>query len=188
MSKSVVEPVTSLCAVQKGSDKEKEDMAPLWLNPFGKEEVKKQTLKKGQLVLSHAAFKGDMSFVEAKLGEVLMDFRGEEDPSGNTPVHWAAVKGHADVLEALLDYGFPPDKANRDGDTALHWAASAGFDVAASLLIEKSKANVWPRNKDSTTPMHFAAAEGHIKVVQVLDRFLCPSHDPVMTFAAGLTS
>jgi ankyrin repeat protein len=41
------------------------------------------------------------------------------DIDHNTPVHWAAVKGHLNVLQFLLDKGFPTSSKNKDGDTPL---------------------------------------------------------------------
>ena len=38
--------------------------------------------------------------------------------------------------------------------------------MAASYLIDAG-ADVWAKNNDLTTPLHFAAAEGHFEVVQV---------------------
>jgi ankyrin repeat protein len=43
---------------------------------------------------------------------------------------------------------------------------TGGHDIAASYLIDAG-AEVWEKNNDNTTPLHFACAEGHYEVVQV---------------------
>ena len=127
----------------------------------------------GQLVVSDPAFKGDLESVRQK-------FAGnteELDADGNSPVHWAAVKGHTNVVEFLISKRFPVGTKNKDGDTPLHWAASGGHDDAANMLIDAG-ADVWAKNKDGTTPLHFAAAEGRYDVVALLCQYAGPPQAP----------
>ncbi|MGB1593939.1 MAG: ankyrin repeat domain-containing protein, partial [Promethearchaeia archaeon] len=126
--------------------------------------------KPGRLVISDAVFRNNKPEVEARFkGDT-----GEMDADRNTPVHWAAVKGHNEILQWLIQQNFPVTTANKDGDTPLHWAASGGHDIAASYLIDAG-ADVWARNHDKTTPLHFACAEGHFDVVQLLVQFAGPA-------------
>lgn len=60
---------------------------------------------------------GAVPQVKGKFKEGVTD---EKDVDFNTPVHWAAVKGKSDVVEFLLEKGFPPDEKNKDGDTPLY--------------------------------------------------------------------
>ena len=43
-----------------------------------------------------------------------------------SPLQLAALRGHTDIVHALLTSGSPVRLADKDGDTALHWAAQGG--------------------------------------------------------------
>jgi hypothetical protein len=71
------------------------------------------------------------------------------DKEGNTPLHWAARAGHADVLGLLLQKNCPLDAQNDAGETALHWAMRAGNRGAGAVkaLVENgARVNVFNRN------------------------------------------
>ena len=42
----------------------------------------------------------------------------EKNNDGNTPIHWAARKGHADTVKVLLSAGADPYITNKQGETA----------------------------------------------------------------------
>lgn len=46
------------------------------------------------------------------------------DQNDVTPLHLAAVKGHIDIVEFLLNNGCGTEYRDVTGDTALHWAAT----------------------------------------------------------------
>jgi ankyrin repeat protein len=46
-----------------------------------------------------------------------------QDPGGQTAVFWAAMEGHAEALDWLLEHGAPVDATNEGGQTALMGAA-----------------------------------------------------------------
>ena len=69
------------------------------------------------LLYSDAVFRG-------KLDEVILGFeqhgsRDESDSDQNTCVHWAAIKGHNEILNWLINKNFPISTKNKDGDTPL---------------------------------------------------------------------
>ena len=80
---------------------------------FVKEDKEKPVIV-GDLSLSQAVFRGDTDFVQAKL-QIFADYTKEQDVDLNTPVHWAAVKGHREILQILLKNNFPASKPNKDG-------------------------------------------------------------------------
>jgi ankyrin repeat protein len=85
-------------------------------------------------------------FAAAKSGDadILRDML-REDPSllharssglGHTAAHWAAAKGHADVVAWLVDArGYEVDFPNACGATALHAAAANGWEECVSVLL-----------------------------------------------------
>ena len=92
-----------------------------------------------------------------------------QDELGNNLLHWAADRGHADVVQLLLQ-DHPERALTKDkwGDTPLHLAACNGHtDVVQRLLNAKPDAAV-ATNKNGDTPLHWAIARGHADVVQLL--------------------
>lgn len=61
---------------------------------------------------------------------------------GNTPLISAASKGHAEVVDLLLDSGSVVDTRNKAGHSALHRAAAKGFVEVVEILIVKGKASI----------------------------------------------
>ena len=70
------------------------------------------------------------------------------DADDNTPLHWAAVRGHAKATEYLVQCDADVNYKNKDKDTPMHWACSGGnIDVvsahqtfrATSLLVAHKK-------------------------------------------------
>ncbi|CAN5714749.1 hypothetical protein BH11ARM2_BH11ARM2_34470 [soil metagenome] len=62
------------------------------------------------------------------------------DKDGNTPLHWAAWKGHAPIVEALLDAGADIGAHSENGHwgtTPLHAAAHGNQRAAAEVLIRR---------------------------------------------------
>eukprot|EP00438_Fugacium_kawagutii_P001868 Skav216331 [mRNA] locus=scaffold3350:210644:212036:+ [translate_table: standard] len=67
------------------------------------------------------------------------------DGDGLQALHWAARQGHTSALQALLEAG-----ANAEGRGAL----------LEKIPVEAAAADDW-------LPLHFAAQNGHVEVVQV---------------------
>lgn len=101
------------------------------------------------------------------------------DGDGNSPLHWAAVKGHANIIDLLLLAQAEPNLPNKDRDTPLHWAASGGSAECVQKLLARN-ANPTAKNSENTTPLHFAAADGKAAVA-VTPAFLNSQCNPNLT-------
>jgi hypothetical protein len=84
-------------------------------------------------------------------------------------LHWAAWKGRAAVVDALLRYGADHASVNKWGKTPLHWAAWMGHSDVASVLMRHG-ADVSTLDTDGWTPLHLAARFNHAPTVAVLLR------------------
>ena len=83
------------------------------------------------------------------------------DNNGFTPLHTAAVKGHAAVIAALLEAGADPNVQSYDyGHTPLHRAAQHGNVAMVMALLEAgADPNVW--NNHGFTPLRIAVLHDH---------------------------
>ncbi len=82
------------------------------------------------------------------------------DGEGMSALHWAARRGHAALVEALLEAGAAVDLLCSGGRSALHWAAKQGHErVLQRLAFWHPKADIADNGGDSA--LHLAVqAEG----------------------------
>lgn len=90
-----------------------------------------------------------------------------KDSSGYTPLHHAAIGGHSDVVEVLLEKGAQINMTGGRGETALYLAASKG-NAAVVELLATNGADVNRASSDGKTPLHKAAMAGHADTVITL--------------------
>ena len=87
---------------------------------------------------------------------------------GHTPLHLAAMNGHAEDVTALLKHRADPNAQNKDGSTPLHLAAMNGHAEAVTALLNAG-ADPNAQNKDGSTPLHLAAKwNQHPEVITAL--------------------
>ncbi|KAI0537703.1 hypothetical protein GGR58DRAFT_513583 [Xylaria digitata] len=92
----------------------------------------------------------------------------KQDGDFRTPLFYAAMNGHLDVVQLLLS----TKKANvnagdRNGRTPLSWAAEKGHETIVRLLLQNG-ADVRIRDGDSRRALSYATTQGHEIIVQLL--------------------
>lgn len=96
----------------------------------------------------------------AKVNDDLDEYRA-------TALYWAAVKGHGEIVELLLEQGAVVDQKNGDGDTVLHAASAFGHKDIVQLLLSKGAA-INEKRKDGTSALHVAVDRNRKDVVDLL--------------------
>ncbi len=86
---------------------------------------------------------------------------------GKTALHWAAQRGQADSIEALLELGADKEARTDEGFTPLHVAAANGRSAIVSMLLSAG-ADVHATAPDQVTLLHLAAREGDAATVGVV--------------------
>jgi len=115
--------------------------------------------------LHRAAINGDVHRVReitAEKPEEINSVRGTK-----SALMLAAIKGHQDVVVALLEAGADVNIKNHDGWTALHAAAFKGHSGIQQILIEHG-ADVNARYWNGYTPLMFSARNGPVETVQLM--------------------
>jgi ankyrin repeat protein len=84
-----------------------------------------------------------------------------------TPLHLAALGGHAEIAELLLDASASPNVRAYGGSTPLHAAAADGDARIVRALLTHG---AWPAPFDEAgdTPLHLAARGGRIEAARLL--------------------
>ena len=119
-----------------------------------------------QSSIADAAMSGDADAVRALLKKGVDVNQAQGD--GTTALHWAAIKGNADVAQMLIYAGANLRATTRlGGYTPLYLAAKGGYSaVVAALLAAGADPKVATTN--GTTPLMIAAAAGDTKTITSL--------------------
>ena len=118
--------------------------------------------------LHHAAgMYGNTNEVGRLLHSGLVDINCVRRAWKTTPLCEAAMHGHKDVVELLLDAGAEPNKANIYGETPLFRATGYGHNEVIEALLTKG-ADPNRQNNNGITPLHWAVDCGYIDVLKLL--------------------
>ncbi|MQL82388.1 hypothetical protein Taro_014841 [Colocasia esculenta] len=93
----------------------------------------------------------------------------------NSPLHFAAAKGHNEIVMLLLENGADVNSRNYCGQTALMQACRYGhWEVVQTLLL--FRCNVTRADYLSgRTALHFAAIDGHVRCMRLVVADFLPS-------------
>lgn len=90
------------------------------------------------------------------------------DINGDTALHWAAYKGHADLMRLLMYSGVDLQKTDNFGSTPLHLACLSGNLTCVRILCEKNNLDLEPKDKNGKTPLMLAQSHRHSDIVKLL--------------------
>ena len=91
--------------------------------------------RRKETILHRAALRNRREMVEFLLKQGGLSPK-ETDGNGNTPLHCAALGGHADVGQLLVDAGADLEATNNEGDRPLHLGAGAGNLAFLKFLLQ----------------------------------------------------
>lgn len=114
--------------------------------------------------LHMAAGTGSVNAVTPLLSTVNIN---QGDPTGCTPLHFAATLGFSRVVKLLLNKGANVSIPNDEGFTALISSAQQGHLVVCKMLVGAG-ADIEAANDQGSTPLYLAATRGHREIVEAL--------------------
>lgn len=142
-------------------------------NPRDDIDVNAKDRRNGQSPLTQAAFYGNAAATALLLAHTSIDVNAAHN-HGETPLWYAARKGHTDIVAMLLNANADVSKANQKGESPLYIAAKErSVDVVAlllglsPLLSGPPSVNVNGKTSSGFTPLMVAAKEGHTDVVKL---------------------
>mmetsp|Transcript_30289 Transcript_30289/g.79515 ORF Transcript_30289/g.79515 Transcript_30289/m.79515 type:complete len:111 (+) Transcript_30289:77-409(+) len=100
-----------------------------------------------------AANVGDVARVTARLA--AGNDANQQREIKRTPLHTATVKGHVNVVMALLEHVADTEVSDGRGMTRLHYAAVVDLKIVEALI--ENGADVHAKTEDSHTALHWAA-------------------------------
>ncbi len=124
-----------------------------------------ETLLRNTAKLLKVAKSGDIQEVNSLINKGANVNATDQD--GKTPLHWAAVKGHEEVVEALLGkHGIDVNLADKNKDTPLHSVLKKdNIDInVLNALLRAEGINVNTQDGDNRTPLHLAAKKDNIDI------------------------
>jgi uncharacterized protein len=127
---------------------------------------------------------GDVAGVEQALASGV-DVNARDELS-QTPMVVAALAGKEQVAWILLRHGADVMARTDKGMTALHAAAFAGDEEILVLLFENGAALNDQENFARITPLHAAAEENHLRIVDYLVHSM--KADPALVDVKGFTA
>ncbi|MCJ1333093.1 Ankyrin repeat domain-containing protein 44 [Thelotrema lepadinum] len=100
------------------------------------------------------------------------------DRQGWTPLTWAVRRGHAAVVELLMDYGADPNVEDKYGRTPLYWAATEGYEDIVQVLLQNGNADPELEDKRGATPLSQAMYHGYNGVMELLEQAINKKKEP----------
>jgi cytohesin len=121
----------------------------------------------GRTALHWATLPGHNEVVAILLDKGAQAGIGDDDHQ--TPLMWAASRGHMGVVQLIVQHteGQGLDARDADGRTALHGAVRGGHEAVVTFLLSQG-AQATNANRSGMTPFMLAAVGGHMGMLQLL--------------------
>ncbi|XP_071111355.1 serine/threonine-protein phosphatase 6 regulatory ankyrin repeat subunit C-like [Haliotis cracherodii] len=115
--------------------------------------------KKGSNILHLVCQWGELEVVKYILlqNTVEINSRGYKK---RTPMMWAAVKGHKEVVELLVNKGADASLVDKRGNNILHLACQMGQMEVVKYIVSKVIVDVNAKNKKRETAANIASSQG----------------------------
>ena len=120
----------------------------------------------GERPIHNAAYKGALKKVK-KIIEKDPTQLNIQDGMGNTPLYYASIKGHTEIVKYLLAHGADIELGNDLGERPLQQAAKFGHHSTVKTLLEHGAA-VNCKDKFGLTPLHKAVLWDNKELVNIL--------------------
>jgi len=127
------------------------------------------------LELHEACATGDSDAVEECIKSGIDVNTQDTDWNDRTPLHWACMKGHGDIVQLLLKNEANPNLLMDNGWNSLHSAAETGHVFILRALVQYG-ADIFKQDRYGDTPRKIAQIHGNIECVKYLyglERQIC---------------
>eukprot|EP00931_Biecheleriopsis_adriatica_P120482 TRINITY_DN95609_c0_g1_i1.p1 TRINITY_DN95609_c0_g1~~TRINITY_DN95609_c0_g1_i1.p1 ORF type:complete len:228 (+),score=74.05 TRINITY_DN95609_c0_g1_i1:62-685(+) len=121
----------------------------------------------GATPLMIAAFNGKLNIVEALLQQRHLKVT-EGNNYNSTALHYAAQRGHDQIIEVLVQKKSEVDALDKASDTPLSWAARSGYKEAVVKLLEL-RADPQLDNNASEDAIEMAELFGEWEIKHILE-------------------
>jgi ankyrin repeat protein len=166
--------------IEHGADVNRRDRkadCPLSFAVYGRDEAIIQQLldagadlyfrnPSGETLLHIASQRGVRSLVEHLLDNIAADIDVSSE-NGGTPLGYAAMGGHAEIVQLLLDRGANPDPAQPGEASPLLFTSWRNQPECAQILLEKG-ANVNHTAHRNNTALFYGAEGCSVEMVKLL--------------------
>lgn len=117
----------------------------------------------GESPLMYPSLEGDLPRVKT-----MVEKGASVNKLGWSPIHYAVIKGRADVLEYLLSKGAWPNSPAPDGSSPLYYAAQTGNIKTAKILLAHG-ADPFAMNGEYHSAMDVAKARKNQKMIELFN-------------------
>ncbi|XP_051878576.1 transient receptor potential cation channel subfamily A member 1-like [Pristis pectinata] len=118
--------------------------------------------------LHHAAGAGHLNILTLIIGHANFEVLNVIDSNGNTPLHWAAEKDQAHIVQTLLNRGANPNILNNIHLSPLHVAVSLNQNAVVKALASHKSTDLNLEGDLKNTPLMLACSKDNAEGLSIL--------------------